>query len=169
MQGLHWRVSWFNCERWIQCLCRLGEYQPDKRCKSTNTLPTCTLFTVSLTTSDLMSIFFQIIFCLGQVNEIWFIILLLLIANLEFVFKILVVGICTDICVLDFVCSALSARNHGILTPLEDVIVYSRGCATFDLPVQVARNIKGALAHPQVRWSHCINFYSTWEFVYCHG
>ncbi|KAJ6377902.1 hypothetical protein OIU78_028180 [Salix suchowensis] len=30
---------------------------------------------------------------------------------------ILVVGICTDICVLDFVCSTLSARNRGFLSP----------------------------------------------------
>ncbi|KAL3630455.1 NiCoT heavy metal ion transporter Nic1 [Castilleja foliolosa] len=67
---------------------------------------------------------------------------------------ILVVGICTDICVLDFVCSALSARNHGMLSPLKDVIVYSRGCATFDLPVHVAKNIKGALAHPQDLMHH---------------
>lgn len=62
----------------------------------------------------------------------------------------LVVGICTDICVLDFVCSTLSARNRGFLSPLEDVVVYSRGCATYDLPVHVSRSIKGALAHPQV-------------------
>lgn len=67
---------------------------------------------------------------------------------------ILVVGICTDICVLDFVCSALSARNHGLLSPLEDVIVYSHGCATFDLPVHVARNMKGAVAHPQDLMHH---------------
>lgn len=51
---------------------------------------------------------------------------------------------------LDFVCSALSARNRGLLPPLEDVIVYSRGCTTYDFPVHVASNIKGALAHPQV-------------------
>ncbi|KAL8038345.1 hypothetical protein ABFX02_11G101200 [Erythranthe guttata] len=62
---------------------------------------------------------------------------------------ILVVGICTDICVLDFVCSTLSARNRGLISPLEEVIVYSRGCATFDLPINIARNIKGSLAHPQ--------------------
>ncbi|CAK9176212.1 unnamed protein product [Ilex paraguariensis] len=67
---------------------------------------------------------------------------------------VLVVGICTDVCVLDFVCSALSARNRGFLTPLEDVVVYSRGCATFDLPVDVARGIKGALAHPQDLMHH---------------
>ncbi|GAV70083.1 Isochorismatase domain-containing protein [Cephalotus follicularis] len=67
---------------------------------------------------------------------------------------LLVVGICTDVCVLDFVCSALSARNRRILTPLEDVIVYSRGCATSDLPVHVARTIKDALAHPQELMHH---------------
>lgn len=62
----------------------------------------------------------------------------------------MVLGICTDICVLDFVCSTLSARNSGMLSPLEDVIVYAPGCATYDLPVDVAKNIKGALPHPQV-------------------
>ncbi|TYG46264.1 hypothetical protein ES288_D11G242900v1 [Gossypium darwinii] len=67
---------------------------------------------------------------------------------------ILVVGICTDICVLDFVCSTLSARNRRMLTPLEDVIVYSGACATFDLPVHVAKDINGALAHPQDLMHH---------------
>ena len=67
------------------------------------------------------------------------------------VLKILVVGICTDICVLDFVCSTLSARNRRLLAPLEDVIVYSRGCATYDIPVHVARTAKDVIAHPQVR------------------
>ena len=28
--------------------------------------------------------------------------------------QVLVVGICTDICVMDFVLTLLSARNHGI-------------------------------------------------------
>ena len=64
--------------------------------------------------------------------------------------KLLVVGICTDICVLDFVCSTLSAKNRGFLGPLEDVVVYSRGCATFDFPDHIARNIKDSIAHPQV-------------------
>lgn len=67
---------------------------------------------------------------------------------------ILVVGIATDVCVLDFVSSALSARNRGFLSPLKDVIVYSPGCATYDLPVQIARNIKGALPHPQELMHH---------------
>lgn len=60
------------------------------------------------------------------------------------------VGICTDICVLDFVCSTLSARNIGMVPPLEDVVVYSQGCATFDLPMDIAQTVKGALPHPQV-------------------
>jgi len=63
---------------------------------------------------------------------------------------VLVVGICTDYCVLDFASSTLAARNIGRVPPLEDVVIYSEGCATFDLPVEVAMNIKGALAHPQV-------------------
>ncbi|XP_058191498.1 nicotinamidase 1-like [Rhododendron vialii] len=67
---------------------------------------------------------------------------------------LLVVGICTDICVLDFVCSTLSARNRGFLSPLEDVVVYSRGCATFDFPVSVARNTKDDIAHPQELMHH---------------
>ena len=70
--------------------------------------------------------------------------------KLFYLFKILVVGICTDICVLDFVCSALSARNRGVLAPVQDVIVYSQACATFDLPLHVAETIKDAIAHPQV-------------------
>lgn len=64
--------------------------------------------------------------------------------------KLLVVGVCTDICVLDFVCSTMSAKNRGFLEPLENVVVYSRACATFNVPLEVARNTKGALAHPQV-------------------
>ncbi|XP_062011119.1 nicotinamidase 1 [Rosa rugosa] len=67
---------------------------------------------------------------------------------------ILVLGICTDICVLDFVCSTLSARNRRFLEPLEDVIVYSRGCATFDLPVDVAKSMKDVVAHPQDLMHH---------------
>ncbi|XBH63090.1 nicotinamidase 1 [Aegilops tauschii subsp. strangulata] len=67
---------------------------------------------------------------------------------------VLVVGICTDYCVLDFVSSTLAARNIGRVPPLEDVVIYSEGCATFDLPVEVARSMKGALAHPQDLMHH---------------
>lgn len=67
---------------------------------------------------------------------------------------ILVVGICTDICILDFVCSTMSARNRGLLAPLEGVIVYSRACATFDIPVDVAKEDKDLTAHPQDLMHH---------------
>ena len=53
-------------------------------------------------------------------------------------------------CVLDFASSALAARNIGQVPPLQDVVIYSEGCATYDLPVEIAMNVKGALAHPQV-------------------
>ncbi|KAH9297629.1 hypothetical protein KI387_029311, partial [Taxus chinensis] len=62
---------------------------------------------------------------------------------------VLVAGICTDICVLDFVVTVLSARNHGLIPPLEEVVVYSQGCATFDLPTDIAKSIDGAFPHPQ--------------------
>ncbi|XP_021714010.1 nicotinamidase 1-like [Chenopodium quinoa] len=67
---------------------------------------------------------------------------------------VLVAGICSDICVLDFVSSALSARNRGILAPLQDVIVYSRACATYDLPVHISETIEDAIAHPQDLMQH---------------
>ncbi|KAJ6304728.1 hypothetical protein OIU78_020324 [Salix suchowensis] len=67
---------------------------------------------------------------------------------------LLVVGICTDICVLDFVSSALSARNRGFLSPLEDVVVYSRACATYDLPLHIANTLKDTIAHPQELMHH---------------
>ncbi|XP_016510661.1 nicotinamidase 1-like isoform X1 [Nicotiana tabacum] len=67
---------------------------------------------------------------------------------------LLVVGVCTDICVLDFVCSTLSAKNRGFLNPLEQVVVYSKGCATFDFPASMARNSKDISPHPQELMHH---------------
>nr|XP_029147588.1 nicotinamidase 1 isoform X2 [Arachis hypogaea] len=63
--------------------------------------------------------------------------------------QVLVVGICTDICVMDFVSSALAARNRGLLPPLENVIVYSKACATYDIPLHVAKTNKDVISHPQ--------------------
>lgn len=68
--------------------------------------------------------------------------------------SLLVVGVCTDICVLDFVCSTLSAKTRGFLSPLEDVVVYSNGCATFDFPTEIAQSTKHGLAHPQELMHH---------------
>ncbi|HVI49841.1 MAG TPA: isochorismatase family protein [Candidatus Sulfotelmatobacter sp.] len=64
---------------------------------------------------------------------------------------VLVVGICTDICVMDFVLTLLSARNHGLTPALKDVVVYEPGCATYDLPRTVADQIglPATAAHPR--------------------
>ncbi len=65
--------------------------------------------------------------------------------------SIVVVGICTDICDLDFVVTALSARNHGLVPSLKDVVVYEPGCATYDLPREVAEKLglPPTAAHPR--------------------
>tara|TARA_B100000579_G_C22697858_1_gene788307 strand:- start:194 stop:925 length:732 start_codon:yes stop_codon:yes gene_type:complete len=65
--------------------------------------------------------------------------------------NVLVVGICTDICVMDFVLTLLSARNHGMIPSLNDVIVYEKGCSTFDLPRNVVKEIglPKSASHPQ--------------------
>jgi len=68
--------------------------------------------------------------------------------NLE---NILVVGICTDICVMDFVFTLLSVRNHGMIQNLKEVIVYDKGCSTYSLPRDVAEEIglPPSVGHPQ--------------------
>lgn len=56
---------------------------------------------------------------------------------------VVVVGICTDICDLQFVHPVLSARNRGMLG-LDDnqgVVIYVPGCATYDLPREIAETI----------------------------
>lgn len=64
---------------------------------------------------------------------------------------VLVVGICTDICVMDFVLTLLSARNHGLMPGLVDVAVYEPGCATYDLPRSTAEalGLPATVAHPR--------------------
>ena len=65
--------------------------------------------------------------------------------------NVLVVGICTDICVMDFVLTMLSARNHGMLQGLNEVVVYDKGCSTYDLPGDVVKEIglPSSTSHPQ--------------------
>ena len=65
--------------------------------------------------------------------------------------RLLVVGICTDICVMDFVLTTLSARNHDMMPSLKDISVYATGCSTYDLPREVAKGLglPETLAHPQ--------------------
>jgi nicotinamidase-related amidase len=67
-----------------------------------------------------------------------------------------VVGICTDICVMDFVLTLLSARNHGLAPPLTDIVVLEPACATYDLPrpVALAAGLPETAAHPQALTHH---------------
>jgi nicotinamidase-related amidase len=69
---------------------------------------------------------------------------------------IIVVGICTDICVAEFVTTMLSARNHRMMPTLKDVVVYEPGCATYDLPKEraLALGLPKTAAHPQALAHH---------------
>jgi nicotinamidase-related amidase len=69
---------------------------------------------------------------------------------------VIVVGICTDICVMDFVLTLLSARNHGMLPTLEDIVVYERATATYDLPLEAtgSRGLPPTAAHPKAETHH---------------
>ncbi len=64
---------------------------------------------------------------------------------------LVVVGICTDICVGEFVATMLSARNHRMMPGLRDIVVYEPGCATYDLPRPAAEalGLPPTAAHPQ--------------------
>src|SRR3546814_17588703 len=55
--------------------------------------------------------------------------------------RLLVVGICTDICVMDFVLTLLSARNHDLMPTLKDISVHAAACATYDLPTEAAESL----------------------------
>ncbi len=72
------------------------------------------------------------------------------------VVAVLTVGICTDVCVMDFVLTMLSARNHGLMPTLADIVVYEPGCATYDLPREVALSIDlpETASHPQALTHH---------------
>lgn len=69
---------------------------------------------------------------------------------------LVVVGICTDICVGEFVATMLSARNHRLVPPLRDIVVYEPGCATYDLPREKAEalGLPATAAHPQAEAHH---------------
>jgi len=69
---------------------------------------------------------------------------------------VLVVGICTDICVMDFVLTILSARNHDMMSGLEDIVVHAPGCATYDLPRATTRELglPESLSHPGAAAHH---------------
>ena len=77
---------------------------------------------------------------------------------------LVVVGICTDICVMDFVVTILSVRNHGLVPTLKNVAVYEKGCATFDLTAEMAeeQGLPKTAIHPQ-KVSHHIGLYKMAE------
>ncbi len=70
--------------------------------------------------------------------------------------SVLVTGICTDICVMDFVLTMLSARNHRLMPSLRDVVVLEPACATYDLPASAAAalGLPPTAAHPQAATHH---------------
>lgn len=69
---------------------------------------------------------------------------------------VVVVGICSDICVMDFVLTMLSARNHGCMPTLRDVVVLEPATATYHLPRHVAGELglHETAAHPQPPTHH---------------
>jgi nicotinamidase-related amidase len=69
---------------------------------------------------------------------------------------LVVVGICTDICVMQFVQAVLSCRNHGLLPTLVNVVIYTEACATYDLPGEVAAELglPDTAAHPRDLTQH---------------
>jgi nicotinamidase-related amidase len=70
--------------------------------------------------------------------------------------SLIVTGICTDICVMDFVLTALSARNHGLLGDVKDIVVIEPATSTYDLPRAAAESLKlpATAAHPQALTHH---------------
>jgi nicotinamidase-related amidase len=69
---------------------------------------------------------------------------------------VIAVGICTEICVADFVGTLLSARNHGLTPTLKDVVVLEPACATYDLPMSTVQQLglPETAAHPQAPAHH---------------
>jgi nicotinamidase-related amidase len=69
---------------------------------------------------------------------------------------IVVAGICTDICVLDFVVTMLSARNVDLMPTLKDVVVLEPATATYDLPGELVAELglPATAAHPQAAAHH---------------
>ncbi|GBG90875.1 hypothetical protein CBR_g51381 [Chara braunii] len=65
--------------------------------------------------------------------------------------SILVVGMCTDLAVMELVLTVVSARNHGLLGPLKDVHVYTEGCATYSMTQERVKSLglNNSAIHPQ--------------------
>lgn len=70
--------------------------------------------------------------------------------------SVVVIGVCTDICVMDFVLSLLSARNHGLVPTVQEVIVHEPACATYDLSPEMVIELQlpTNAVHPQAMTHH---------------
>jgi nicotinamidase-related amidase len=77
--------------------------------------------------------------------------------------QVVVVGICTDICDLDFVVTLLSARNSDNVDTgkLKDIVVYEPGTSTYDLPesAQKALGLPVTAIHPQKITHHAALYF----------
>ena len=64
---------------------------------------------------------------------------------------LVLVGICTDICVLTAAVSLLSARTRGFIGEVDRIVVHEPACATYDLPLSTAMELglPPSAAHPQ--------------------
>ena len=62
---------------------------------------------------------------------------------------------------MDLVLTLLSARNHGLATPLKDIAVYAKGCATFNLTAATAADwgLPATAIHPQ-KVAHHVGLYT---------
>ena len=69
---------------------------------------------------------------------------------------VITTGICTDICVMDFVLTLLSARNHGLMPTLDDIVVFEPATATYNLPLATAEELglPATAAHPKAETHH---------------
>ncbi|MFZ1426031.1 MAG: isochorismatase family protein [Geminicoccaceae bacterium] len=69
---------------------------------------------------------------------------------------VLVAGMCTDVAVMDFVLTMLSARNHGLMATLQDIVVLEPATATYDLSRQAAADLglPPTAAHPKLPTHH---------------
>ena len=81
-------------------------------------------------------------------------------ANRTGVRDLFVVGMCADICVMDFVLTMLSERNHAMMPRCETVSVHEGDCATYDLPREAADSLgsPATASHPQ-ELSHHMGLY----------
>jgi nicotinamidase-related amidase len=70
--------------------------------------------------------------------------------------SVVTVGICTDICVMDFVLTMLSARNHGLMPTLRDIVILEPATATYDLPLAATEKLglPATAAHPKAATHH---------------